>query len=432
MRSAAWMVLIVCGFLVLPGCAIFNKKGADKTPAANPGGTPPAKFPTNNDPLLNGGSASQANPGAVLAGRVVDNFSRPPANTSIRLVSVDGKETGKPTEVTVTPEGYFTIMGLKPGTSYKLVARSKNGERNLGGITYATAPNVRVLIQVKEEFAAPGNADTSAPKTSGLSNTGSFGNNTLPTLGPGGAGNDFEMPVVNVPTPNYAPAPSLPNKQGWTPGPNVADSGGTVWPPPLDIPNPTVKPTPPPLQIPRTQTPPGSLNTGPLPGEKRLDGPARVPSCVLVGKQLINFALNDVNGEPWELKTQRRGRLVLIDFWSTTCIPCRQTIPVLRQLQSQYGNQGLEVLGIAIEGEGSAQEQAYRVNAVAQKMQINYRQLLSSGPLCPVRTQFRIDNVPTLVLVDETGTILWHHVGQPSRVTLNDLESLIQRRLNVR
>src|SRR5438067_13367445 len=99
-RCLACMMLIVFGTLALPGCALFKKKDDTKAPATPPsGGSPPAKFPTSNDPLLNGGATSQNKGTAVLAGRVIDNYSKPPANTSIQLVSMDTKESGNPTEV---------------------------------------------------------------------------------------------------------------------------------------------------------------------------------------------------------------------------------------------------------------------------------------------------------------------------------------------
>lgn len=440
MRCLAGVVILVVGCLLLPGCALFGKKSGDKqAPASGSGGggTPPAKFPGNTDPLLNGGSAAQGKSDAVLAGRVIDNFSKPPSNTSIRLVSVDGKEAANPTEVSVDANGYFTILGLKSGASYKLQARGKNGEHVVAGITYTKAPNLTVVIQVKEDFANATTPDVQGtpafqktdPKTSSLGNT----NNPLPTMGMNASrGSDIEMPAVTVPVPRAAPPP-VPVNQGWVPGPNVALDNRNIWPPPLDIPNPAIKQPPPALLIPKvTPTPTLPPVQAPFPpasgsGSSRLDGPARVPSCVLVGKQLVNFALSDVNGEPYEFKSKRQGRLVLLDFWSTNCIPCRESIPVLKQLQARYGNQGLEVIGIAVESMGTAQEQAYRVNSMIQRLQINYRQLLSTGTDCPVRTQFQISSVPTLILVDQNGWILWRNNSQ-----FDELERRIQQKLAAR
>src|SRR5262249_6750313 len=136
---------------------------------------------------------------------------------------------------------------------------------------------------------------------------------------------------------------------------------------PKPVPTPPITPTPTPAPAPMSQA----------------DG-TRIPSCVLVGKQLHNFALNDVEGRPWEFRKHRRGRLVLLDFWHTLCPPCHAAVPHLRILQEKYGYAGFEVVGIACEpGSGSDREKAQRVIAVAQRLRTNYP-LLLSGKDCPV------------------------------------------------
>ena len=59
------------------------------------------------------------------------------------------------------------------------------------------------------------------------------------------------------------------------------------------------------------------------------------------------------------------------------------------------------------------------------------RQLLGGGPNCPVREQFNVRAVPTLVLVDDNGWILWRHEGRPDRIAQEDLDLLIKRKLGV-
>jgi thiol-disulfide isomerase/thioredoxin len=41
-----------------------------------------------------------------------------------------------------------------------------------------------------------------------------------------------------------------------------------------------------------------------------------------------------------------RGKVVLVDFWTYSCINCRRTIPYLNRWQSEYGPRGLEIVGI--------------------------------------------------------------------------------------
>jgi thiol-disulfide isomerase/thioredoxin len=162
-------------------------------------------------------------------------------------------------------------------------------------------------------------------------------------------------------------------------------------------------------------------------------GPAQVPSCVLTGEVLYNFALNDLSGRPWEYRRDRRGRLVLLDFWSTDCLPCRYAIPHLKIWQNRYGPYGLEVIGIAYE-KGTPEQQAAKANLVGTNMDIRYRLLLGADAApttCPVRAQFRVASFPTVVLLDETGRIIYRSEGLGAE-QIKDVDLIIRQRLGVR
>jgi len=438
--------------LALTGCSLFKQSSKERAPEG--GGIPPPKFPTG-DPLVPNAAANSnvtpangvtnsANQGAILAGRVIDGYSRPPVNTSIRWVSLDDKKETE-NEVSVTPEGYFTIQGLKPGSHYKLLARGKQGERLVAGISYTTAPNIRVLIQVKDELAnantppVPG-APVASPQNDPNKTSSLDGKQNPKGWSPiPGSATEPDLPVaisINSP-PRAQPSVGLP-AQDWSPAPGAQQT--TPWPPTLEIPR--GKTVLPPLQI--SSVPPPQLPSAAPPTLPEIRTPpvfptqvadalsqVRVPSCVLVGNRIENFALNDVNGQPWELR-RRTGKLVLIDFWRSDCIPCLESMPYLVELQAKHRSQGLEVIGIANETGLTAQEQAYRAMGTCKRLGVNYRQLLSAGPTCPVRNELRISHVPTLILIDEQGRILWREDGSPSPERRGELERLIQLRLTTR
>jgi thiol-disulfide isomerase/thioredoxin len=438
-----------CAFLavlcVAPcGCSLVKKITKNQTSEPRDS-MPPPQFPTGGTPQPAPAAAgvtpttavsNPGNQGAILAGRVIDGFMRPPGNTSIRWVNLDDKKETE-NEVSVTPEGYFTIQGLKPNGHYKLVARGKQGDRTIAGTQFVTAPNIRVLIQVKEEFvnsstpsapASPGAGASTDNKTSSLgTNPNGWSIGPVAAL-PGKNANEPDLPVAINVGPGRSPGnPS----QDWTPAPPA------TWPPVLEIPGRKPPPPPPPLQIPVNPGPGGAAPVGAAPG---LPNPpafpasvhdalsrALVPSCVRVGDRVVNFALNELNGQPWEFR-YRKSKLVLVDFWRTDCPPCLQSLPFLNGLQSKYGAQGLEVIGIANESEGNAQEQAYRVMAICKRYNVNYRQLLSTAADCPVRNEFRIRYVPTMVLLDEQGRIIWRADG-PTPDQKAELERAINQRL---
>jgi thiol-disulfide isomerase/thioredoxin len=192
-----------------------------------------------------------------------------------------------------------------------------------------------------------------------------------------------------------------------------------VW---IPGPRPPARPVPPPAGPPVA---PGSGNPlAPL-------GATPVPSCQLVGDRLVNFALAGLDGQPWEYRRDRKGKLVLLDFWSTTCIPCQAAISHLVAWNNVYGPEGLEIIGLAYEREPTFHEQVRKVRAVANRKGINYRILMGSGTSCPVKTQFEVHYVPTLVLLDEEGRVLWRNrnTDQPLDGQLRELELMIKQRL---
>lgn len=462
-RSALMsLMLLACLLGTQPGCALFKKSSSGgsgtSTPAPNtnpnPGVKDPAKFPT--DPLLGPTSKNQnkapiitASHNGLLAGKVIDAYDHPPNNAYIRWVSLEeGKDTGAPIDVAVSAEGYFVIQGLKPGVNYKLLARAKEGERMLAGVTYATAPNSRLIIQVREEFAngqtpslpgSPALAPTTTPSsTPGNWNPSAKPNQIAIKVAPPN-GDEPDLPV-SLTVPVQGATKAVPDP-GWTP---TTNDKAKLFAPTLSV--PTIKPPAPPAALDGNipppvwpgnnpgltppPAPPNNLSPPNPPGmETSVNGGARVPSCIRLGNQVANFALNDINGQPWELKAHRKGRLVLIDFWATFCPPCLESMPKLATLQAKYATSGLEVIGIAYEGSGTPQEQAHKVYGMARKLGVSYRQLLGTGKSCPVLTQFDIQGLPTLVLLDERGMILWRHDGKPDRNKSDELERLIQRHL---
>jgi peroxiredoxin len=66
----------------------------------------------------------------------------------------------------------------------------------------------------------------------------------------------------------------------------------------------------------------------------------------LVGKHAPDLGLSHwINSAPLEI-SDLKGKVVLVRWWTDTCELCAATAPALRKLQQQYGNRGLEVIGV--------------------------------------------------------------------------------------
>jgi len=125
------------------------------------------------------------------------------------------------------------------------------------------------------------------------------------------------------------------------------------------------------------------------------------------------FAFADLDG-----RTRRSGewadRILVINFWATWCPPCRRELPVFAELQSAYGDRGVQFLAIAI-------DDAAAVRDFAVKHPFNFPVLLGDDDavMLAKRLGNRIASLPYTVVVDRSGTVRARHVGEYRR---DDLE----------
>lgn len=93
-----------------------------------------------------------------------------------------------------------------------------------------------------------------------------------------------------------------------------------------------------------------------------------------------------------------KGRVVLLNFWATWCVPCKAEIPDLVDLQARYAGEGLQLLGISVD-DSAAQLKPF-VNA--QKM--NYPVLQGRGHT-DILDAYAISALPVTALIGRDGAI---------------------------
>jgi cytochrome c biogenesis protein CcmG, thiol:disulfide interchange protein DsbE len=127
-----------------------------------------------------------------------------------------------------------------------------------------------------------------------------------------------------------------------------------------------------------------------------------------------------VDGTPWRLG-DRKGKVVIVDFWATWCGPCRRTIPHLIDLQKEHGGRGLEILGISLDRGGVA-----LVSPFIQQTGINYP-IIVDGEGKWANQFGGVEGIPTFFLIDRSGRIAGQMIGAlPKESIVQAVESLLK------
>jgi peroxiredoxin len=139
---------------------------------------------------------------------------------------------------------------------------------------------------------------------------------------------------------------------------------------------------------------------------------------VAAARMAPDFELLDVNGNKVHL-SDSKGTVRLVDFWTTWCSPCREEIPMFKELHAAYAAKGLTLVGIAMDDEGVA-----KVKPFVEENKIPYLTLIGSDP---VATSFGgVVGFPTKFLVDREGRIVQSWIGPvPRSVLEKQIQSLL-------
>jgi cytochrome c-type biogenesis protein len=122
------------------------------------------------------------------------------------------------------------------------------------------------------------------------------------------------------------------------------------------------------------------------------------------------FELKNITGETVRL-SDLRGRVVLLNFWATWCVPCRAEIPELIEMQHALESQGLSVVGVVWNDPSSVDE----IKEFQKEMKLDYTILLGGESIAD---KFGgIAAAPTTFIIDREGRIRQKIIGQRSRAS---------------
>lgn len=122
-----------------------------------------------------------------------------------------------------------------------------------------------------------------------------------------------------------------------------------------------------------------------------------------VGSMMPAYSAQTLDGKPFDLASER-GQVVLLNLWATWCGPCRYEIPELQKMHDQYGARGFKVIGVSLDDTG-----ADTVRQFVSEHKMTYPIVLDAeGKLANI---FQTSVIPTTVLIDRNGKIVWKELG---------------------
>lgn len=153
-----------------------------------------------------------------------------------------------------------------------------------------------------------------------------------------------------------------------------------------------------------------------------------------VGKPMVHFKQEDINGNLVDSKSLK-GKVILIDFWGSWCVPCRKSHPELKEIYKKYKEKGFEIIGISnesIAGAKSKVDQTERWKKAIQEDGLNWIQLLYDAELDDIVKTYDVNGYPTKILIDAQGKIVLRLLGiseKNSKILESKLEELFTNSL---
>lgn len=127
---------------------------------------------------------------------------------------------------------------------------------------------------------------------------------------------------------------------------------------------------------------------------------------------LTDFSLPDNTGKNHAI-SEWQHKIRVINFWATWCPPCREELPTLVDLQKQYADKNVQIIGIAI-------DDAEPVAKFLSSLPVNYPMLVAGQ--AGIELAYSLGNfasaIPYTLIVDKENKVVFQHSGEISKEQL--------------
>ncbi len=124
-------------------------------------------------------------------------------------------------------------------------------------------------------------------------------------------------------------------------------------------------------------------------------------------KTLPSITLNNINGKPVDISDYgRSGKITLVSFWATWCVPCKKELTNIAELYDEWKKKyNMQIVAVSIDDSRSST----KVKPTVEGQRWDYDVLLDVNQ--DLKRQLNIQSVPFTILVDAHGKIVYTHSG---------------------
>lgn len=113
----------------------------------------------------------------------------------------------------------------------------------------------------------------------------------------------------------------------------------------------------------------------------------------------LEFDFTGLSGKQISFKNYS-GKVVLVDFWATWCVPCRAALPELKEIHAKYRSRGFEIVGVSFDKDKGVLEKFIADENIAWPQYFD-----GLGWENKMGQEFEINSIPTVWLVDKKGNL---------------------------
>ncbi len=136
------------------------------------------------------------------------------------------------------------------------------------------------------------------------------------------------------------------------------------------------------------------------------------------GNEPIPFNVKTIDGNAISL-ADFKGKVVLLDFWATWCMPCKVEMPNVIRIHKKYNKKGFEIIGISLDKDKGALERFVKDN------EMNWPQCFDGqGWNSGVATKYKVRSIPTTYLIGKKGKIRYRSLRG------KELEEAVEKLVN--